>query len=252
MPMSPVSESPPIAPEAADWRLIPAMKPFVEGGALPDAEGRMVPVGSCSTANNLTVLAHWFRALRPRVTLEAGLAFGASTTLFLSLHRLLGAGEPGRCHHAIDCLQHTLWRDCGLLHVRACGLEDLFRFHDRLSARALPDIEEAGVKAGLIYLDGSHLFEDVFVDFYFSHRILEVGGVIGFDDSSHPQVAKVVRFIRRNMRREYEELNPYEITAPRWPRAKLAAARLSGRQQLTLFKKREEWERPQGVAFRDF
>ena len=90
------------------------------------------------------------------------------------------------------------------------------------------------------------------MDFYFSHRILEVGGVIGFDDSSHPQVAKVVRFIRRNMRREYVELNPYAITAPRWPRTKQAVARLSGRQQLTLFKKREEWERPQGVAFRDF
>lgn len=250
--MSSATETPHDPPEMADWRLIPAMRPFLEGGSLADASGRMVPVGSCSTPNNLTVLAHWFRVLRPKVTLEVGLAFGASTSLFLSMHRMLGGAETGRCHHAIDCLQHTLWGDCGLLHVRASGLEEWFRFHDRLSARALPDIEEAGVKAGLIYLDGSHLFEDVFVDFYFSHRILETGGVLAFDDSSHPQVLKVARFIRANMRREYEELNPYEITTPRWPRVKRAAARVAGRQQLTLFKKREEWVRPQGVAYHDF
>jgi hypothetical protein len=227
------------------------MKVFADGGRLLDAENGEVSVHSCSTPNNLTVLTHLFRELRPKVTLEVGLAFGASASLFLSLHRLSPPDE-GRCHHAIDCLQHSLWNDCGLRHIRDSGLEPWFRFHDRASAQALPDIQESGVRAGLIYLDGSHLFEDVFVDFYFAHRLLEVGGVMAFDDSPHPHVLKVIRFIRANFRREYEELNPYKVTAPGWPEAKWLAARISGRQQLTLFKKREEWARPQSVAFQDF
>jgi hypothetical protein len=249
--MSAPDSSAVVFPEPSAWGALPAMRVFAEGGTLLDAEGNAVSVHSCSTPNNLTVLAHLFRELRPKVTLEVGLAFGASASLFLSLHRLSGS-EAGRCHHAIDCLQHSLWKGCGLRHIRDSGLEPWFRFHDRASALALPDIQESGVRAGLIYLDGSHLFEDVFVDFYHSHRLLDVGGVMAFDDSSHSHVMKVIRFIRTNLQREYEELNPYAVTAPRWPRVKQLAARISGRQQLTLFKKREEWERPQSAVLRPF
>ena len=56
-----------------------------------------------------------------------------------------------------------------------------------------------GLKFQLIYIDGSHRFEDVFCDFYFVRYLLAVGGYVMFDDSSDSEVAKVVRFVRKNL-----------------------------------------------------
>jgi hypothetical protein len=46
-----------------------------------------------------------------------------------------------------------------------------------------------------IFVDGSHQFEDVFVDFYFSSRLVNVDGTILFDDCADPHVRKVIKFI---------------------------------------------------------
>lgn len=225
-----------MTPPGQSWRRMPEMQPFLPGGRLEDENGVAREVHSASTSNNLEVLRHWFEKLLPRQTLEIGLAFGASATLLLALHRQ--AGHTGLCHHAIDPFQKGEWGSCALKHVEREGLAGRLHHHEQLSCFALPKLAEAGERFGLIYVDGSHLFEDVMVDFYFSHRLLEEGGVIAFDDSSCGHVRKVLRFIRRNLGAAYEELSPYEVTAPRWPRLKQQAARLTGRQQLTLFRKR--------------
>lgn len=205
---------------------------------------------SCSTDNNLTVLAHYFAALNPQQTLEIGLGFGASATLLLSLHQQAGGND--RRHHAVDAFQHELWGNAALLHLKDSGLDTSLSFHSQLSAIVLPKLMEKGEKFGLIYVDGSHLFEDVFVDFYYCHQLLKIGGAIAFDDSTCPHIAKVLAFIRRNLASDYEEHSPYAITAPRHTWLKSIAARLLGRQQLTLFKKVAHTKRTWGTPFRRF
>ncbi len=216
---------------------MPEMQPYLPGGRLEDETGAWREVHSTSTSNNLEVLRHWFLQLQPRQTLEIGLAFGASATLLLALHR--EAGHGGICHHAIDPFQRSGWGSCALKHLRHEGLAGRLRHHELPSCFALPQLAQAGERFGLVYVDGSHLFEDVMVDFYFASLLLEDGGLIAFDDSSCGHVRKVVRFIRANLGAAYEELSPYEVTAPRWPRLKQRVARLTGRQQLTLFRKRK-------------
>ena len=232
------------------WQELPEMKPFLPDGRLEDSAGTWREVHSASTSNNLAVLQHWFLQLEPARTLEIGLAFGASATLLLALHRQ--AGHSGRCHHAIDPFQRTDWGACALRHLAAEGLNERFALHEELSCFALPKLYQTGERFGLIYVDGSHLFEDVLVDFYFASLMLETGGIIAFDDSSCGHVLKVVAFIRSNLGSAYRELSPYEVTAPRWPRLKQKVARWTNRQQLTLFQKVAAPVRDWNTAFKDF
>jgi hypothetical protein len=48
--------------------------------------------------------------------------------------------------------------------VERAGLMGYMDFRQAYSALELPKLIEQGTQFGLVYVDGSHLFEDVFVD----------------------------------------------------------------------------------------
>ncbi len=104
----------------------------------------------------------------------------------------------------------------------------------------------------MVYVDGSHLFEDVFVDFYFLRQLLSEGGIILFDDSSDPHVAKVVCFIRNNFR---EQLSPFCLDPFRPDKGrplKYRLAKILRRNHLTAFKKIGDCELSWNAPFRNF
>ena len=91
------------------------------------------------------------------------------------------------------------------------GFDDVGRLEEAgFSDLALPQMVREGLKFQLVYIDGSHRFEDVFCDFYFVRYLVAVGGYVFFDDSSDWKVAKVVRFIRKN---RFEFLNRFRFHA---------------------------------------
>jgi predicted O-methyltransferase YrrM len=231
-----------------EWMTWQAMQPFAANGTLLGEDDAPHAVNSASTPNNLTVLAHYHRVLQPERTLEIGLAFGASASLLLTLHELAGAGE----HHAIDPYQRSHWKGVALRHLEEQRLDHRFTWHEALSSVALPKLVETGLTFGLIYVDGSHLFEDVMIDFFYASRLVTDGGIIAFDDSSCGHVAKVVSFIRRNLGGMFAEESPYLITAPRSPKLKAFAARVLRKQQLTLFRKVGEPVRDWNTPFVNF
>jgi hypothetical protein len=47
----------------------------------------------------------------------------------------------------------------------------------------------------LVFIDGCHTFDNVLVDFFYAHRLLNVGGVVVFDDVSLNAVKHVVRYV---------------------------------------------------------
>lgn len=67
-------------------------------------------------------------------------------------------------------------------------LENTKEFEDRMevlkekSEDALPRLIADGRKFDWIYIDGSHLFENVITDAILSHLLLRVGGLMIFDD----------------------------------------------------------------------
>jgi cephalosporin hydroxylase len=150
-----------------------------------------------STRNNLRAIRRLMLETRPRRTLEIGMACGGSTLAFAATHREIQK-TAGVCHTAIDAFQQTGFDDVGRLKLAEANLQPYVEVIEELSSRALPKLATAGLQFDMIYVDGSHRFEDVFVDFYYCRELLTVNGYLLFDDSSDRDVAKVIRFALRN------------------------------------------------------
>jgi predicted O-methyltransferase YrrM len=141
------------------------------------------------------------RALKPRVTLETGFAYGISTLFIAEALRRNGGGR----HHAIDPFERTRFDGRGLDHVAEAGLADLVAFHEEPSELCLPRLLREGVRVDLAFVDGHHLFDYVIVDCLFLGRLLPKGGVIVMDDTNLPGVGRACDFFAAN-RRDFEEL----------------------------------------------
>jgi hypothetical protein len=193
-------------------------------------------LGALSSSNNLAVIRNLCLELRPRRTLEVGLSFGGSCLVFTASHRDLGH-EPDGQHVALDPFQQKVWDDSGLLITERAHLSGYLDFRPRFSSIELPCLLEKGDKFDLAYIDGSHLFEDVFVDFYFISQLLADSGVVAFDDCSDPHVAKVLGFIRRNYSRSFEELDLGPYRCDHGLSFGYRIAKAFGRMQMTAFRK---------------
>lgn len=200
--------------------------------------GKRLSTASNSTQNNLHVLCALVDALRPTRTLEVGLALGHSAIAIADKHRA-GNAPPSGQHIAIDPFQESVWDDYGMLALEAAGLSPYCSVIRDYSWRALPRLSETNVDFGLLYIDGSHLFEDVFIDLFYCARLVSPGGVVLFDDASDPHVAKVIRFVRRNMRHAFREmaLDKYRSVTTVADRLKYLAASALGRLQLVAFER---------------
>lgn len=204
-------------------------------------------LGALSTINNLIALRALMFELKPEYTLEIGLAFGGSALTFGQSHKDLGR-EPLKQHTAIDPAQSKYWDDTGRLVLENAELAGYVDVIEAYSSQALPRLIEERRRFGMAYIDGSHQFEDVLIDFVFTHEMLEVGGLILFDDSTNSQVAKVLRFIEAN----YDEIYaPVSLTRFRMglsAKLKYKAARYLRKSQLSAYRKlkegRQNWGKP--------
>ena len=208
-------------------------------------------LGSLSSLNNLHILRKLHVTFKPRRTLEVGLSFGGSCLLFTATHQEI-SGQPMRQHTALDPFQKEAWDDAGLLTVERAGLSDYLNFQREYSCFALPRLFESGERFGLIYIDGSHLFEDVFVDAYFASRLLTEDGVVTFDDCRDPHVQKVVKFIRTNLTSSFRELDLSPFRPDQGKSLKYKLARLAGQTQMTAFQRVGDVSRQWNARFSDF
>jgi hypothetical protein len=190
-------------------------------------------------------------ALNPERTLEVGLSFGGSCLALTATHRDL-QHLPRRQHIALDPFQSTVWDDCGIEATRRAALEEYLDFRPESSAIELPRLLAAGLQFGLIYIDGSHLFEDVFVDSFFSMRLLGASGVLVFDDSANTHVRKVLRFIRSNLAGSLEEVDLAPCRLDRGISVRYRFARRLGRVQMTAFRRVGNVVRNWNADYRSF
>lgn len=134
------------------------------------------------------------RAVRPEITIEIGMANGLST-LFIAQALL----ENGRGRHiAIDPFQTLDWGGVGMYLLGKAQLASLVELIEKPSHQALPELEQQGLTARFIFIDGNHLFDYVISDFLCCDRILEVGGLMAFDDSDWPAITQVIRYALAN------------------------------------------------------
>jgi len=168
------------------------------GGGLFEMDGRTrIPLAEGA------LLFRLVSRLRPAQSIEIGLAYGFSTAFILCALKKNGHGR----HIAIDPFQYTHWSGIGAEVPNRIGCKDIFTIIARRSYQALAEMAAAGFKAEFIFIDGDHLFDSVFVDFYLADKLVPDGGIIAFDDAHWPSSKKVCAFIARN-RPDYELVKP--------------------------------------------
>jgi predicted O-methyltransferase YrrM len=137
-------------------------------------------------------------SVKPRSTLEIGMAYGYSTLYFLAAATKNLSGY----HTSIDPWQRSYWHGIGLTHANKhaprWGTENAFHLIEDRSDRAATDLARANKNYDLIFIDGSHRFDDVLVDFYLYAQLCTIGGHIIFDDMWMSSVQTAVDFIRTN------------------------------------------------------
>jgi predicted O-methyltransferase YrrM len=131
----------------------------------------LLSLGGCSTENNIHVLRELIRERKPANSLEVGLANGASAQTILASLTEFAVGTYQ--HSAIDPFQKDFWKSTGLSSVQTAGFQDHFKFIEDLSSQGLPRLLEAGDRFDLIYVDGNHDFDNVFVDYFYGERLLK-------------------------------------------------------------------------------
>lgn len=172
-------------------------------GMVEDAEGRQFAHGqTVVTRHSASLLYHLIREYQPERCLEVGMAYGLS-----ALHICQALSENGNgTHIAIDPLQNSRFKSIGLLNIERAGFRDIFSFYEQRSDDALAALVAQGASFDLAFIDGSHLFDYVIVDFLYVDRMLAKNGLIVFDDLWMPAVRKAVSFVLRN--RAYQLIQP--------------------------------------------
>jgi predicted O-methyltransferase YrrM len=74
------------------------------------------------------------------------------------------------------------------------------------SHSVLPRLCDSSEQFDLVFIDGGHRYDDVFVDFHFSRRLVVAGAGVVLDDTSLPSVRTVVSWVETNLADQWRRL----------------------------------------------
>lgn len=217
----------------------PLIGEIFERRQVVDGEGRAQPLHSAISEEYARALYGAVLARRPRMAVEIGMAFGISTLAILTALREIGA--DGRLI-SIDPRQSTGFHGIGIANVRRAGFTDRHELIEAFDYAALPRLLEQGTRLQFAYIDGWHTFDYTLLDFFYLDKLLDPGGVIGFNDAGWRSVHKVLGFVRTHRKyreidvglpRDYRGINPLGVLS-RWWTGRSHADRY--------FEKLEAWE----------
>lgn len=234
-----------------DFGFCPVLQRMIAEQKWVDDDVTTYPAFGLSSNNNIAIIRSLMMALRPTRMMEVGLSMGASALTFAQSHSDLGH-EPQGQHTAIDPWQKPILNSIGLKAMERAGLSPYLHFDERTSDLCLPAFLEAGKSYQMIYIDGSHNFEDVFLDCHYSYHLLEPGGVMLFDDCSDLNIAKVLKFVRGNMAYGLTEFDLKPHRPDKGRSFRYRAAKVAGLTHLAAFQKTGSGRRPLEHKFRRF
>jgi predicted O-methyltransferase YrrM len=148
------------------------------------------------------------RRTQPSISLEVGCAYGISSLFICEALREVNAAK----HIIIDPYQYDIFEGIGLANLRRAGYDDIIEFHEIVSYQYLARLTEERVRIDFAFIDGQHTFDYVLVDFFLIDKLLRTGGIIVFDDLTHPSVRSVCRYVLLNLR--YKCVGPLPSPIP--------------------------------------
>lgn len=173
---------------------------MIKTGSVEAADGTVRKVHSTISYASGIFLQELIRELKPKNSLEVGLGYGASA---LFICEALGPNTGSR-HVAIDPYQYApdflgkTFEGIGMLNLERAGHAGMVEFLSLPSSQALPQLVAQGRKFEFAFIDGWHTFDHALVDFFYIDQLLEIGGIVCFDDANWPSLRKVCRYIAAN------------------------------------------------------
>jgi len=137
------------------------------------------------------VLRDLLIAEQPTTVIEIGLAYGASALAIAEALVAQAAAMPR--HLIIDAYQQS-FHGSGWQAIDEAELAGLCQLVEERSQIALPRLLSEGFTADAAFVDGSHIFHNVFVDLFYLRELVRPGGLIVLDDCAWPSVATAVRY----------------------------------------------------------
>lgn len=141
-----------------------------------DSDGNTVELRGGIPEASVRMIQRLIYELKPSSCLEIGMGMGVSTLCILYALAKLGnrrltsidPHETGRGPQKLNGI--------GLEMVRRAGCSHLLEFMEEPSYLALPRMLAEGKRFDFIMIDGWHSFDYVFVDYFYSDLLLNVGG----------------------------------------------------------------------------
>jgi hypothetical protein len=143
------------------------------------------------------VLAHLCQDCPTPLSIETGFGMGTSASVIMGTRRHLGAD-----------FEHLAFDPFGLADDRGAVVEAYVcaefgtrfrRVRERSEVGLGKLVDERGKDAvGLAFIDGSHHFENVIVDFTICDLLCREGGFIVFHDARYPAIEAAISYISNN------------------------------------------------------
>lgn len=192
------------------------------------------------------IIATAITAVKPDKSIEIGFAYGISA---LYACDALSENHKAAKHIVIDPNQATQWHSIGLRNVRRAGYADMLSLIEEKSENALPRLLSEGLRVQVGIIDGWHTFDHALVDFFYVNKMLDIGGIVIFDDANYPSLLPLMRHVSTYPAyQKFRESQPPETHLIK-PRTVIRRA-LAKRTGLSLFKR--DWDEtppPRCVAF---
>jgi len=170
----------------------------IKSGFFTHPDGRTDELGDVSLFHSqLALLAHLAHIAPQGLSIEIGFGMGSSTAIILGVRALEG---PDFQHLAFDPYGLPDNRGTIVQNYLETEFGDAFkRIYKRSEIGLAQLFDNAGAgSVGLIFIDGSHTFENVIVDFFWADALCCVGGYIIFDDADYPAIETAINYIEKN------------------------------------------------------
>jgi predicted O-methyltransferase YrrM len=132
---------------------------------------------------------------RAHVVIEIGLAYGSSALAIAEALAIVGG--PAVRHVVIDAFQDQFF-DAGWDELGRAGATAAATLIRERSQTALARLVIEGFVADAAFVDGSHIFHNVFLDLAFLREVVRPAGLVILDDCQWPSVATAVRYFELN------------------------------------------------------
>jgi predicted O-methyltransferase YrrM len=166
------------------------LKEIFEKKEFLSENNEIIKIHSETSKEQCEFLQNVIRENNFKKSIEIGFAFGMSTLAITE-----EIVNNGGSHLVIDKFQYDGWGGYGLELIKRAGYSDKIEFYEDYCCHVLPDLLKEGRKFDFAYIDSTKQIDWLMVNFFYLDKLLEINGIIVFDDVVFPSIRKLLRYI---------------------------------------------------------